>query len=286
MTAKLLFQLDTDANPSVFDTVVGYDGGADHVIGHAGVTPQSAGALVEGAIFTRGAKDKRYTALFVGGASMAAGEALLDAVRAKFYGGFRVSVMLDSNGANTTAAAGVALLAKAAKLAGKRAIVLGGTGPVGMRVAAMLALEGAGVSMTGRRLDKTQAAADAISKRFGVQVAAVEAPDDAARARAADGCAIIYAAGAIGHQLIAQADWQSSASAQLVADVNPEPPFGIGGIAGNDKARDYGGKLAFGALGIGGLKLRLHRACIGKLFEQNDLVLDAETILAIAKEMA
>ena len=68
--------------------------------------------------------------------------------------------------------------------------------------------------------------------------------------------------------------------------MNPEPPFGIGGIAANDKARDYGGKLAFGALGIGGLKLRLHRACIGKLFEQNDLVLDAENILAIAKEMA
>ena len=224
--------------------------------------------------------------MFLGGASMAAGEALLDAVRAKFYGGFRVSVMLDSNGANTTAAAGVALLAKANPLAGKRAIVLGGTGPVGMRVAAMLALEGAAVSITGRKLDKTQKAADAIGRRFGVQIAAIEAPDDAARARAADGHEVIYAAGAIGHQLVAQEDWQSQGSVQMVADVNPEPPFGIGGIAANDKARDYNGKLAFGALGIGGLKLRLHRACIGRLFEQNDLVLDAENILAIAKEMA
>jgi hypothetical protein len=286
MTAKLLFQLDTDAHPSVFDTVVAYDGGADHVIGHSNVTPDAAGALVEGAIFTRGAKDKRYTALFVGGASMTAGEALLEAVRAKFYGGFRVSVMLDSNGANTTAAAGVALLAKTAPLSGQRAIVLGATGPVGMRVAAMLALEGAEVAITGRKLGKTQAAADSISKRFNVSIRAVEAPDDAARARAAEGCAIIYAAGAIGHQLIAQADWQGMASAQLLADVNPEPPFGIGGIGAGDKARDYDGKLAFGALGIGGLKLRLHRACIGKLFDQNDLVLDAENILAIAKEMA
>ncbi len=286
MPAKLLFQLDTDAHPSVFDTVVGYDGGADQVIGHSGVTPESVGGLVEGAIFTRGAKEKRFTALFLGGASMAAGQALLDAVRGKFYGGFRVSVMLDSNGANTTAAAGVALLAKASPIAGKRAVVLGGTGPVGMRVAGLLALEGAHVSITGRKLDRTQAAADAVGRRFAVQVGAVEAADDAARARAADGCAIIYAAGAIGHQLIAQADWQSNASAQLVADVNPEPPFGIGGIAANDRARDYDGKLAFGALGIGGLKLRLHRACIGRLFEQNDLVLDAEAILAIAKEMA
>jgi len=286
MTSKLLFQLDTDAHASVFDTVAGYDGGADHVIGHANITPENVGGLVEGAIFTRGAKEKRFTALFLGGASMAAGEALLDAIQAKFYGGFRVSVMLDSNGANTTAAAGVALLAKASSLAGKRATVLGGTGPVGMRVAAMLALEGAEVSITGRKLDKTQTAATAIAQRFNVRIQPIEAPDDAARARAADGSAIIYAAGAIGHRLIAQADWQSMASLHLVADVNPEPPFGIGGIAANDKAQDYDGKLAFGALGIGGLKLRLHRACIGKLFEQNDLVLDAENILAIAKEMA
>jgi len=286
MTAKLLFQLDTDSTPSVFDTVVAYDGGADHVIGHAGITKESVGGLVEGAIFTRGAKDKKSTALFVGGASMVAGETLLDAIQAKFYGGFRVSVMLDSNGANTTAAAGVALLAKASPLAGKRAIVLGGTGPVGMRVAAMLALEGAAVTLTGRQLAKTQHAAAAIGQRFGVQIEAVEAPDDAARARAAEGVAIIYAAGAIGHQLIAHADWQSMDSVQLVADVNPEPPFGIGGIGAGDKGRDYQGKLAFGALGIGGLKLRLHRACIGKLFERNDLVLDAENILALAKEMA
>ncbi len=32
---------DTDTHPSVFDTVVAYDGGADHVIGHANVTPDN-----------------------------------------------------------------------------------------------------------------------------------------------------------------------------------------------------------------------------------------------------
>jgi hypothetical protein len=286
MTKKLLFQFDTDAAPSVFDTVVAYDGGADHVIGHAAITPETVGPLVEGAIFTRSPKEKRFTALFVGGSDMRAGEALFGAVRKKFFGNFRVSTMLDSNGANTTAAAGVALLAKAHALSGLRAIVLGGTGPVGMRVAAMLALEGAQVSITGRKLDKTEAAAAAIGHRFGVSIHAVEAPDDAARSRAAEGAAIVYAAGAIGHQLIAEADWRRSQTIRIVADVNAEPPFGIGGISAADKGHDYDGKLAFGALGIGGLKLRLHRACIARLFEQNDLVLDAENILAIAKEMA
>jgi hypothetical protein len=32
--------------------------------------------------------------------------------------------------------------------------------------------------------------------------------------------------------------------------------------------------------------LKLHRACIGKLFENSDDVLDAEKIYALAKEMA
>ena len=148
MTKKLLFLLDTDPAPSVFDTVVGYDGGADHVIGYGGVTPENVAAFVDGTIFTRGPKEKQYTAIFVGGGDMTAGEALFKAVKKRFFSNFRVSVMLDSNGSNTTAAAGVALLAKAKSLAGKKAIVLAGTGPVGMRAAAMLHIEGAEVAIT------------------------------------------------------------------------------------------------------------------------------------------
>jgi len=33
------------------------------------------------------------------------------------------------------------------------------------------------------------------------------------------------------------------------------------------------------------LKIALHRACIARLFESNDVVLDAEQIFAIAKTM-
>jgi hypothetical protein len=36
----------------LFDTVVAYDGGADHVIGHANVTPDNVAPLVAG-IFSR-----------------------------------------------------------------------------------------------------------------------------------------------------------------------------------------------------------------------------------------
>ena len=85
---------------------------------------------------------------------MTKGEAVFKAVKKRFFGPFRVSVMLDSNGSNTTAAAGVALLAKAKKLKGKKAVVLAGTGPVGMRAAAFLGQEGADVTITSRTKDR------------------------------------------------------------------------------------------------------------------------------------
>lgn len=286
MTAKLLYQLDTDWTPSVFDSVVAFDGGADHVIGHAQVTAANVAPLVDGAIYTRGPKEKRFTALFVGGSNLETGEAVLHAITQRFFGKFRVSVMLDSNGCNTTAAAGVALLAKSAPLTGKRAVVLAGTGPVGMRAAALLALEGAQVTITGRKLDKTEAAAAAIGTRFGVQITAVAAADNAARADAVREAQIIFAAGASGQILLEEAAWKSSPTVERVADLNPQPPLGLAGMDAMDKARDYDGKIAFGALGIGGLKLRLHRACIGRLFEAADQCLDAHEIYQLAREMA
>ena len=283
---KLLFQFDTDPYPSVFDTVVAYDGGADRVTGYANITPDNVGALVDGTIFTRGGKDKQNTAIFVGGGNMEKGQALFEAVKKRFFGPFRVSVMLDSNGSNTTAAAGVALLAKAKKLKGKKAVVLAGTGPVGMRAAAFLAQEGADVTITSRTKDRAEAAAKALKNRFGVDVKGIAASDDKARAEAVKDANIVYAAGAIGAQLLPASAWKDNPNIQLLADVNAQPPLGIEGIEATDKGKDYNGKLAFGALGIGGLKLKLHRGCIKKLFESSEGVLDAEEIYALAKEMA
>ncbi len=54
--------------------------------------------LVHGAIFTRGPKDLKNTAIFIGGSSMPAAERLLVAAREAFFGPFRVSMMLDPNG--------------------------------------------------------------------------------------------------------------------------------------------------------------------------------------------
>src|SRR4051812_30725447 len=120
----ILLQLDTDALPSVFDRVVALDAGAEEVMSYGGVTPENVQPLVHGAIFTRGPKDLRHTAVFVGGSDVAAGEKLLAAVRGHLLPkyGLQVSVMLDSNGANTTAAAAVRTAAKHVDLAGANAL--------------------------------------------------------------------------------------------------------------------------------------------------------------------
>src|SRR5687767_15768357 len=106
---KILVHLDTDPQPSVFDRVVAVDSGVDYLFTHHAVKPDQVPALVHGAIFTRGPKDLHRTAVFVGGSDVAAGEAVLAAVRASLIPqfGMSVSVMLDSNGSNTTAAAAV-----------------------------------------------------------------------------------------------------------------------------------------------------------------------------------
>jgi hypothetical protein len=282
---KLLYQFDTDTLPSVFDNVVGYDGGADHVSAYGGVTAENVGGLVEGAIFTRPPKDKKNTALFLGGSNMLQGEAVLSAIRAKFFAKFRVSIMFDCNGSNTTAAAAVAWLAHERVLSGKRAVVLAGSGPVGQRAAVLLAREGANVAITGRKLTGVQSARDTIKARFGIDVEPIEAPTNADRAAAIRGAHLVLATGASGVTLLDAKQWQENSSLELIADANASPPAGIEGVGLSDRGTTSHGKILFGALGFGALKLAVHRACIARLFEQNDLVLDAEEIYGIAKGM-
>jgi hypothetical protein len=282
---KLLLQLDTSPHPSVFDRVVGFDGGADHVMSYGGVTESAVRDLVHGAIFTRGPKDLRNTAVFIGGADMRLGEALLRAVTGAFFGPLRVSVMLDSNGSNTTAVAAVAKLRQAAgDVTGRRAVITAGTGPVGLRAAGLLAKAGADVVMTSRRAVDAPLL-DAVRQRFGGQVRAVTVTDPSQAAAALDGAALLLNTGPAGVTLVPKQAWAGRPGLRAAADLNAVPPSGIEGIDAVDDGADREGVASFGALGVGRLKMKIHKACIARLFERNDLVLDAETIASIASEL-
>lgn len=283
---KLLLQLDTSPRPSVFDRVVALDGGADEVMSYGAVDEGAVRDLVHGAIFTRGLKDLRNTAIFIGGTDMAAGERLLVAARNAFFGPMRVSVMLDSNGSNTTAVAAVAKLQQGAgALEGLRAMVTAGTGPVGVRAAGLLVKSGASVTMTSRRR-ADPALVDGIGRRFGGPVRAVTMPDGSHAAAALEGAELLLNAGPAGVQLVPRTAWAGRPGLRAAADINAVPPLGVEGIEVGDDGAERDGLTVFGALGVGGLKMRIHKACIARLFERNDLVLDAETIADVARGLA
>jgi hypothetical protein len=286
---RLLLQLDTSARPSVFDRVVAYDGGADEVLSYGGITEEIVRDLVHGAIFTRGPKDLHNTAIFIGGTDMAAGERLLAAVLKSFFGPMRVSVMLDSNGSNTTAVAAVSKLHQASdpggSLAGRKAVVTAGTGPVGLRAAGLLARAGADVLITSRRAADTKTL-DGLRQRFGGTVRAATLSDASQAAAVLEGAALLLNAGPAGVRLVPRDAWAGRQGLRAAADVNAVPPSGIEGIEATDSGAARDGVTVFGALGVGSLKMKIHKACIARLFEQNDLVLDAEAIVEVARTLA
>jgi hypothetical protein len=280
---KLLVQLDADRLPSAFDRIVALDAGADDVLSYAPVADADVRGLVHGAIFTRGPKDLKNTALFIGGSSMPVAEHMLVSAREAFVGPFKVSVMLDPNGSNTTAAAAVVKLVRAAggDARGSRAVVLAGTGPVGTRAAGLLCSHGVEVKITSRDAARGSLAARHIAERFhgkvehAVLASAREAEPIVAWAD------LLLAAGPAGVQLLPRDVWAGK-KLRAMADVNAVPPLGIEGIEAGDDGTEREGVKAFGALAIGGLKMKAHRAAIARLFERNDLVLDAEEIYDLA----
>jgi hypothetical protein len=283
---KLLLQLDSSRLPSVFDRVVAYDAGADVVLSYGAVAESDVRDLVHGCIFTRGPKDLKHTAIFIGGADMAAGELLLAAARKAFFAPFMVSLMLDSNGSNTTAVAAVAKMLEAAgDVRGKRALVVAGTGPVGLRAAGLLAKAGADVLITSRKTEAGARARDVVTRRFGGTVRSAPLATSGDAAQALDGVTLVLNAGPAGVQLVPKSAWAGRAGLRVAADVNAVPPLGLEGIDAMDDGVTKDGVICFGALAIGNLKMKVHKACIARLFERNDLVLDAETIADVAREL-
>jgi hypothetical protein len=122
---KILIQLDTDAHPSAFDAIAAYDADVDVVMAYGGITPDSLDDVVQGAIFPRGPDGLANTAFWVGGSKVRDGEAVFEAAQKLFFEPFNPSIMLDSDGSNTTAAAAVAKVRGEVTLKGSKAAVVG-----------------------------------------------------------------------------------------------------------------------------------------------------------------
>ena len=164
-------------------------------------------------------------------------------------------------------------------------MVLAATGPVGTRVCRLLAGQGARVLAGSRR--ETRAAE--ICRRIGegmpdAEVSPVEIDSPQNLKQAMEGIDVVISAGSEGIQLLPASIRDSSADLRVVIDLNAVPPLGVEGIKVHDRGVKYGEAICYGAIGVGGTKMKIHKAAIQSLFKSNSHCLDAETIFQLTAD--
>ena len=279
---KLLLHLDTDPIPSAFDQVVAYDSNVDNIISYGGITRDNVTPHVHGMIFTRGGKSLKNSAIFIGGSNVPASELVGNAVKKAFFGPVSVSVMLDPNGSNTTAAAIVRKVMTDYDVSGKKVIIIG-SGPVGQRAALFLLKEGASeVVITSRDITRSKAIVQQMKEAYGIDVTPGEGRNDESVAALIKDAHVAIAAGPAGVCVIPETAWSNSDNLEVIADVNAVPPQGVECLEVMDNGTEKSGIRFYGAIAIGNFKMKVHRGAIESLFESNDQFLDETTIYDIA----
>jgi hypothetical protein len=239
--------------------------------------------VVQGAMFPRGPKGLQNTAFWVGGSNVRDGEAVFDAAQKFFFDPFKASIMHDSDGCNTTAAAGVIRVRGAIDLKGAKVAVIG-VGPVGLRTAELLRREGAEVTVLTFPPDVVEgefrrARGIGVAEEAGFEVVEPETSDELDGAL--DGHVAIFAAGPAGLQILRRSGW---ANAEVVVDYSAAEPLGVEGVGRMDDLEEENGVKKLGALAVGAPKMKLQLACVQKLYETKGLVLDLEGIYDVALE--
>jgi hypothetical protein len=284
---RILIQLDTDPQASVFDAVVAMDAGAERLLQYANVKPEQVRDLVHGAMYTRGPQDLKNTAIFVGGANVVHGEQVFRNAIDAMFDPFKVSVMIDCNGSNSTAAAAVISASRHVQLEGNTALVLAATGPVGQRVSKILANEKCTVYLSSRSLERSQECVDQLVAQ-GIptsRLIAISSADDVWTEKAIRESQMVFACGAAGVRLMTSDQLKQAKELRVAIDLNAVPPLGIDEIALTDKAVLRGERYDYGALGVGGLKMKIHKASVASLFENNSKTIDCQEMMTIGRDI-
>ena len=283
---KILIQLDTDPHPSSFDAIAAYDADVDIVLGFGDIKPENLAGVVQGAVFPRGPDGLANTAFWVGGSKVRDGEAVFEAAQHLFFEPFKPSIMLDSDGSNTTAAAAVALVRRAVTLPGSRAAVVG-VGPVGLRTAELLLREGADLTMLTFPPDVMEgghrrASGIAVAQEAGFEVIEPGSSDELDAALTDR--AVVFAAGPAGTQIVRRSGWAQD-GVRVVVDYSATDPVGVEGVERTDNLEEEDGMLKLGALAVGGPKMKLQKRCVQRLFEAKGTVLDLEGVYDVALDV-
>ncbi|MFA5982947.1 MAG: NAD(P)-dependent methylenetetrahydromethanopterin dehydrogenase [Methylococcaceae bacterium] len=267
---SILHMLDPMPNNSPFDVNMALDAGFDVLIPYSNVKLENVHGLTQDTIFSRSPSGVKRTGLFIGGRDLGLAMDMLETCKRAMVPPFEVSVFADPSGAFTTAAALVACVEKELKdkhhkeLKDCKALVFGGTGPVGIATGVIAALAGADTALVDHlSLETAQDIAKKYNRRFNATVTGACAGSDAEKSLLVSDADIIFCTAKAGIQVVSADVLKQAKNLKVAGDVNAVPPMGIEGI----KQKDNGAPLihavnaqqaiGIGALAIGDIKYQL-----------------------------
>jgi methylene-tetrahydromethanopterin dehydrogenase len=267
---SIIHLFDPMPHNSPFDLNMAADAGYDVLFPYNNVKIEEINSLIQDAIFSRGPSGVKRTGVYIGGRDIGLALDMLAAAKKAMVPPFEVSVFADPSGAFTTAAALVACVEHqlkqkhGAELAGLRAVVFGGTGPVGLATAVIASLAGADTLISDHlSVDTALQKADEYNQRCGSSLRGTYAGSEADKARLIATADIVFCTAKAGIEILGSSVQADARQLKVAGDVNAVPPLGIKGIKPKDNgtplplATNSPGAVGIGALAVGNIKYQL-----------------------------
>lgn len=277
---SIIHMLNPMKHNSPFDINMALDAGYDVLMPYQHVTLEEVSGLTQDAIFSRGPSGVKKTGMFIGGRDIGLAMDMLEAAKKAMVPPFEISVFADPSGAFTTAAALVACVERELKknfnkgFEGTKAVVFGGTGPVGLATAVIAALQGADTTIVDHfSIDTALEFAEEAKRRYGVELRATTAASDADKARLLSDAEAVFCTAKAGIQVLNASVLTDAKQLKVAGDVNAVPPLGIEGVELMDSgtvlvhAKNSPNAVGIGALAVGNVKYKLQQALLKETLE-------------------
>jgi methylene-tetrahydromethanopterin dehydrogenase len=296
---SIIHLFDPMPHNSPFDLNMAADAGYETLFPYSNVKLEEVNGLVQDAIFSRGPSGVKRTGIFIGGRDIGLALDMLETARKAMVPPFEVSVFADPSGAFTTAAALVACVEYQLKqkhgteLEGLRAVVFGGTGPVGLATAVIASLAGAATYISDHlSVDTALQKAEEYNRRCGSTLKGTYAGSEADKARLISTADIVFCTAKAGIEVLGASVQADARQLKVAGDVNAVPPLGIKGITPKDNgapllfADNSPGAVGIGALAIGNIKYQLqHHLLTQMLRADKPVYLDFRDAFEHAREL-
>ena len=293
---SILHMFDPMPNNSPFDINMALDTGFDILMPYNNVKLESVHGLTQDTIFSRSPAGIKRTGIFIGGRDLGLALDMMNSAKQAMVPPFEVSILADPSGAFTTAAALVACVEKELKtkhdkqLKDCKALVFGGTGPVGIATGVIASLAGATTTLVDHMsLDTATDAAKEYNRRCHSNLTGAIAGSDEEKALLIEDADIIFCTAKAGIQVLSAEVLAQAKQLKVAGDVNAVPPAGIAGIQANDNGvildqpKDA---IGIGALAIGNIKYKLQHKLLKLILEnQTPVYLDFRDAFIKAQQL-